>query len=352
METFFPYRCLRLLSACSAFLIFTSGTARAYSTNITDIDLSIPWTTGNGGWNTSIMNPWSSSNGASYIAQFTNGSGSVTVSGTNYLNGINWAVFSSTATNFTISGGALVFAGTNSSIYTPSALTNPILSIASAVYLTNTLTQSGYGSIRLSGLNNFTNGTWIQSGSGSLIVAGTNSGGSYQIGGSAMRSALVVSSTGQITNASIALNNNGTAYYYNTNNALGTNSAKFGSATLTMAGGTLYYSASGSTNTTANIGGLSLDAGQGSFLTTIGGSAGTNVLNIGTIAVGTNASLQTSLQNATSSLGRVQITNTNGLNLINGILPWAFDTSSGSFLTYATTTNLIRSFPALYATNN
>jgi hypothetical protein len=252
----------------------------------------------------------------------------VTVSGTNYLNGINWTAVS---TNLSFSGGTLVFAGTNSMINSPAL--GATLSLGNSLIITNTLTQSGYGSIRLSGLNNFTNGTWIQSGSGSLIIAGTNYGGSYQIGGSAMQSALVVSSTGQITNASIALNNNGTAYYYNTNNALGTNSAKFGSATLSMAGGALYYSASGSTNVTANIAGLSLASNQNSFLTTITGSSGTNVLNIGSITNTANSTLQANLGSANTSIGRVNIINTNGLSLVGGILPWAVDTYSGSFLT-------------------
>jgi len=324
---------VRGLSLLSVFIeLFCSFSKVSAATTIDNTNLALQWTNGNGGWNTSVTNPWSSLYAGYYIASFTNnGSSTITVSGTNYLNGIYWNSIAM-PTNLTIIGGTLVFSGTNSIINAVWSGAN--LVIGSSLILSNNLSKTSYANIILNGSNNFTNGTWQQLGGGTLVVNGTNYGGSYQVGSYLpYSSALTVNQTGKIVNAAAISALSGGSLFWNNTNLSQINNSAYGSTTISLAGGSFIYSASGSTNVAGNIAGLSLASNQNSFLTTIAGSSGTNVLNIGSITNAVNSTLQANLGSASTNIGRVNVINTNGLALNGGILPWAVDTFSGSFLT-------------------
>ena len=94
-------------------------------------------------------------------------------------------------------------------------------------------------------------------------------------------------------------------------------------------GGTLKYNAA--PGSTANVGTVVLGTSQQGYLNFGAASSGTSVVTIGTIQRGAGAALGAVLTSATGSLGRFTVSST--LTTIDGIVPWAVETSTPGFLT-------------------
>ena len=124
---------------------------------------------------------------------------------------------------------------------------------------------------------------------------------------------------------------NGILVYDNGTNSI-TN--RFGNSTVTLNGGRFITTATNTAgSSSANVTQINLGANYTSYLTNNGAASGANTLTIGSISVGNNATLQTTLNGATNNGGRVIVTT--APTLTGGILPWAVDMASAAFLTYS-----------------
>ena len=151
----FRYRLPRYL-AFAAVLAASGSLFSIRAASITNTNAGVVWTTNTNGWAVTGSNPWSSLNGVTNTAVFTNASATVTATNTGvWLGGITFT--NSAAATLTLGGGTLNFSGTSASISLLSS--NSLLSITAPVLASNasgnTMTVSGAGTVSFSGTNRF-----------------------------------------------------------------------------------------------------------------------------------------------------------------------------------------------------
>jgi hypothetical protein len=131
--------------------------------------------------------------------------------------------------------------------------------------------------------------------------------------------------------------NSGYALTFNNASTNATNNT-FVNGTVTLNGGTFNYSANNSSgNNLATLGALSLQSNIASYLNTTNGATGsTNTLQIGSLTLGSNATLQVNLGTQSASNGLVQIVNTNLSAPVSvggsGVIAGMFDTAGNPHL--------------------
>jgi autotransporter-associated beta strand protein len=283
---------------------------------------------------------------------FVGGSGTYTFNSANNNNGtalvINGGITSGntgTTTNTMVVGGA----GSNLKIVFGGNI------VDSASNMINLIASTGGNSpSSTSGTNSSATGLYFTGNNSlnSLQVGGYAGGSVYAIftGSNTVRnavnilqgintnnSALVVSgANGYLSNSANNINVGPNAMLVYDNGGTSVTN-RFGSSTVTLNGGRLIVTATNTSGTSsANVKQVNLGSNVTSFLNSTGVVATSGVNNSLTIGGITQSlpfsTLQTALTGATNVGGRVIITS--APTLTGGILPWAVDTVSGSFLSY------------------
>ena len=145
-----------------------------------------------------------------------------------------------------------------------------------------------------------------------------------------------VGAAGSSAFSSMLVNSGGTLNYKDTANFLANRLGN--TVPVTLNGGTFKFSGiTAGTNTAdaASINGLTVTGSNTSYFTTVNasGSGNTATLTIGTLAQSSPlATLSASLPNATTAAGRVAVSGSPA-GLVNGIIPWGIETTTGNFLT-------------------
>jgi autotransporter-associated beta strand protein len=187
---------------------------------------------------------------------------------------------------------------------------------------------------------------------GSATSLGLNQSGanwSYTAANTYTGATQILSGTANLTGANGALTNTsginvfvgGTLKY--DNSTVIDASRLAAAASLTLDGGTLNYVAISTGMGNASAGSvhlLAFNASQTSFLTTTNASTGnTSTLTIGSISVGSHATLAATLPGADTASGTVAVTT--APTMVNSILPWSTELTNGSFLTVNGSSDLV-----------
>ncbi|MFM8885666.1 MAG: beta strand repeat-containing protein [Chthoniobacterales bacterium] len=243
-------RTSRLITAIAAALLLAGASAHAASGTWTATN-GTTWSTTDNNWTGVTGTPWDSSNGGTNTANFTNTSGSATVSGTVYANQLTYTAASG---SFSINSATINLAGTTPSI---SVNTNPTQTNGSTLAGSTAWSKAGTGNLTLSGSNSFSGDLTVSA--GRLVVSNANAlgttGGTNSVTSGA---ALVLGNGVAVTGETVTINGSGTDF----NGAL-----TVGASTSATWNGTVILGASqsrvgGGDNGTLTLGGAIQGSGQ------------------------------------------------------------------------------------------
>ena len=233
----------------------------------------------------------------------------------------------------TINGNTLEFVLNGSTVPTvtinASGTIKPTLAVNNNVQLDTLTTFSASTAGTFNGVIGGAGGINKTSSNGIFLTSSNTYSGATTINAGSID--LTGANGGIAGSSSITVNPTGILAYDNTSAVV---ASRLGSAPITLNGGGLSYIAnsanSSGTTPTASLGALTLGANAGSAFN-FGSSSGTSLVYLPAITRGTHATLVSFLASANTTSGQVQTAT--AFPLINGILPWAVETSNGEFLT-------------------
>jgi autotransporter-associated beta strand protein len=281
----FAFRFSPLALLLSLLLLAPSASA-ATATNTNN---SLGWDTNSTGWDTVTGNAWSSVNGPTNTAVFTNTSGSIQVLNPITIGGLTY----SPAGTFSI-WGSQINLGTNSTFNVTNAAS--ALTILSTIAGNYSLTKSGSGTLALSSSNSYSGGTTVSAGTVAVGDKNALGTGVVTLSGGTIRASTDLSGANAITNN--FFNNSGTATFTGSNN-------------LTISGAWTNNGSRSIANNMNDNATLTLSSPIGISATT-----GTQTLTLGGTAGNTTA-ITGNISNGTSTTGILTV-NSSGVTSLSG----------------------------------